>query len=353
MSTLIPHAKSWMAAEKNVLLYGKHGTGKTESILTTAAGLGLKVAYFSCSTLDPWTDLTGIPVPREIDGFEHIKMLRPVAIDEAELIVLDELNRSDVKTRNALMQIIQFRKINDDELRNLKMIWAAINPPDDIYDVEDLDPALVDRFDFYHEVSPQVSRAYMSQHMPKPIAKALATWWEGHNDRRDEEAGYVSPRKVDALGRMWMEFRDSHMVAYSGLPPAGSFDRQKLVQLLDEAAKEIEPGEARPAAKASKVGDAPVALDLDLGALKANVEQYAKVLADSPQALETHRAVADALLRVPAAQIVTELHPLADALQGSLLEGVVFAGAQRRKRALDALDEHNIQAPNLRAALGG
>ena len=52
-----------MSEGLNVLLVGNHGVGKSAMVLEEAKRQGLKMKYYSSSTLDPWSDLVGIPVP--------------------------------------------------------------------------------------------------------------------------------------------------------------------------------------------------------------------------------------------------------------------------------------------------
>ena len=44
---------------------------------------------------------------------------------------MDEFSRAHKKVRNAVMELIQFKSINGRKFKNLKIVWAAINPDDD------------------------------------------------------------------------------------------------------------------------------------------------------------------------------------------------------------------------------
>ena len=65
IASLIPNAKTYIKHGFNVLLIGPAGTGKTESVRDIASQFGLKVKSYSCATLDPFTDLVGVPVPQK------------------------------------------------------------------------------------------------------------------------------------------------------------------------------------------------------------------------------------------------------------------------------------------------
>src|ERR1039458_3495424 len=100
---LIPRADKYIEANLNVLLIGVHGTGKTETIMQLADKHGLKMKYLSASTLDPYTDLVGIPIP---EG-DNIVFKRPHDIDDAEFIFIDEMGRAHPKVMNTLLELVQ------------------------------------------------------------------------------------------------------------------------------------------------------------------------------------------------------------------------------------------------------
>ena len=133
----------------NVLLSGKCGTGKTTVVIDAFNRNNMKWLYFSASTMDPWVDFIGVPKEKKTaEGKSYLELVRPQAFedDEVEALFFDEYNRSPKKVRNAVMELIQFKSINGKKFKNLKVIWAAINPNDKDdeetkYDIEELDPA--------------------------------------------------------------------------------------------------------------------------------------------------------------------------------------------------------------------
>ena len=60
MSNCTNVIKTCMSEGLNALLVGYHGVSKTQMHLEEAKSLGLKIKYYSNSTLDPWSDLVGI-----------------------------------------------------------------------------------------------------------------------------------------------------------------------------------------------------------------------------------------------------------------------------------------------------
>lgn len=178
-------------AQMNVLLRGESGVGKTHLIMDICSNYGFKLKYFSASTLDPFADLVGIPVP---DG-NCVKYLRSADINEAEVMFFDELNRSHKRVTNAVFEIIQFKSLNGEVLPNLKMVWAAINPWDvDGYQTEELDIALQGRFHFNIDIPYNVSIDYLETTYGENVANAAYDWWQ---DLSEDLKMKFSPRRLD------------------------------------------------------------------------------------------------------------------------------------------------------------
>lgn len=192
----------WIENKLNVLFVGKHGVGKTHSIIDAFNRHKLNWLYFSASTLDPFVDLIG--VPKEViddQGNRYLDLIRPKALqnDEVEAIFFDEYNRSKPKVRNAVMELIQFGSINGKKFNNLKVIWAAINPDDEedenlTYDVERLDPAQKDRFHVILDIPYAVDKEYLTTKYGSSLAAGATEWWNGLTK---ELKDLCSPRRLD------------------------------------------------------------------------------------------------------------------------------------------------------------
>jgi GTPase SAR1 family protein len=181
----------------NVLLTGTHGVGKTTLCKRIQRELGItNTKYYSAATLDPWVDLVGIPIP---DG-DGIKFCRPTDLLDAEWVIFDEINRSHSKVQNALLEMVQFRSINGTPLPKLKMVWAMQNPPGGVYQVTELDPAMVDRFHARITLTAHPSpQYYMSAcAIPLDAATALVDWW--NKDLKDTDHALVTPRTLENVG---------------------------------------------------------------------------------------------------------------------------------------------------------
>lgn len=273
IASLIPNAKMYYDNGMNLLLIGPHGTGKTYTIQAFCKEHGITMKYYSCSTLDPYTDLVGIPVP---DG-DNLRMIRPHEVDQAELIFFDEFNRADSQTMNAVFEITQFGTINGEPLPNLKCVWAAMNPADGDYTVSETDPALLDRFDAYIKMEPKPSVAYLNQFMDLKVAKALVRWWNHHETKqknanlKKERSSYISPRRLEMLGKIWMITKSGSSIVRC-LPPNGEHDHAKLIDMLETAS----------GMKIKKESDTLKALgfDLEKGFIKNNFDAVGDSIKD-------------------------------------------------------------------------
>ena len=106
----------YLKLNKNVLLEGKHGVGKTsliEKLFDEAFGKNNWI-YFSSSTLDPWVDLIGVPKESLMNNEPCLDFILPKQMvnNNLKAIFFDEYNRSHKKVRNATMELIQFKSIN-------------------------------------------------------------------------------------------------------------------------------------------------------------------------------------------------------------------------------------------------
>jgi len=193
----VEQMKKWFDNNKNVLIFGDRGVGKTTIVSDFWDSLKLKYAFFSGATLDPWVDLIGIPKLVKKGDDSVIEFARPQTIDEnLEAIFIDEYNRSPAAVRNAVLELIQFKSINGRKFPNLRVVWAAANPPDaDInYDVEELDPAQEDRFHIIVKLSGKPNLDYFKNRYGVEVAKGAIKW---HENLAPEIRKLISPRRLD------------------------------------------------------------------------------------------------------------------------------------------------------------
>lgn len=332
-ASLIPNGDKWLENDLNVLLVGLHGTGKTEALLQLAKKHGLKLKYYSAATLDPYTDLVGVPVPTENEetGSKNLEFIRPHDVDDAEVIFMDEINRAHPKVLNAILEMVQFRSINGEKLPKLRAVWGGMNPAGADYDVEELDPALLDRFDVYKDLRPNPSVAYMSRSLPdgtrnmrKEVAQALVAWWKGHDNEKREN--YVSPRRLEKLGLLYEKIGNIS----DGLPPWGKFEIKKLQEMLaaatvtEDEKKRIAEKAAAEAKKRGLTNTKPLEpneVKATAGWLEKNAERVANHIRVMPTDTATITIASDGLKKVGATK-VNQYAPILDALPPKDLEKV-------------------------------
>ncbi len=162
-SHLEPVVLAALASDEPMLLIGKHGTAKSFLLERLAQALELEYRFYNASLVN-FDDLVGIPVPDESrTALRYIAT--PTAIWDAEVVFIDELNRTRPELQNKLFPLIHERRVQGVDLPKLRYRWAAMNPvssmeEDDEGDhdhpeylgTEPLDPALADRFVFVIEV---------------------------------------------------------------------------------------------------------------------------------------------------------------------------------------------------------
>lgn len=134
----------------NIMLVGKHGVGKSEIITNHYKKNGLKVVPLFLGQMSDPGDLIGLPRFDESSGrtvfappFWHPTDGQPI------VLFLDELNRARNELLQAVMDLTLNRTIAGRSLPQGSRVVAAANYGDE-YQLTDMDPALVSRFDVYY-----------------------------------------------------------------------------------------------------------------------------------------------------------------------------------------------------------
>lgn len=144
-------------AQDAVLLEGPHGIGKSQVIEQFAQNNKMHMFPLFLSTQETG-DLIGIPTDDVVEGVKVTTWSKPTWLQEMEsmaargiecVLFLDELNRAPLDVRQSALQLVLEGKIHEHSLPRVNgrktLVVAAINPADD-YQVQELDPALLDRF---------------------------------------------------------------------------------------------------------------------------------------------------------------------------------------------------------------
>lgn len=154
--------------EQNIMIAGKHGIGKSKIVEKYFTSLGKKVVTFFCSQAADPGDIIGLPRLNEKTGQTEFALpwwfpVPPTnedgtpVIDEVTgepmpaqpvVLFLDELNRARPEILQTVMDLTLNRKLAGKKLPAGSQIVSAVNVGDE-YQLTDLDPALVSRFNVY------------------------------------------------------------------------------------------------------------------------------------------------------------------------------------------------------------
>lgn len=135
-------------ASQNIMLVGRHGIGKSEILTDFYASKGMKVVTLFLGQMSDPGDLIGLP---NKNG-EKTEFLPPYwfPLDGQPIVLfLDELNRARPEVLQTIMDLALNHKLAGRQLPEGSRIISAVNAGEE-YQVTDLDPALVSRFNIYN-----------------------------------------------------------------------------------------------------------------------------------------------------------------------------------------------------------
>lgn len=135
-------------ATQNVMLVGRHGIGKSEILTEYFTAKGMKVVTLFLGQMSDPGDLIGLP---NKNG-EKTDFLPPYwfPLDGQPIVLfLDELNRARPEVLQTIMDLALNRKLAGRQLPEGSRIISAVNAGEE-YQITDLDPALVSRFNIYN-----------------------------------------------------------------------------------------------------------------------------------------------------------------------------------------------------------
>ena len=142
-------------AHQNIMVVGKHGIGKSELIRDFYTQHGLPVESFFLGQMSDPGDLIGLMHKDEKTG--RSVFLPPYwwPLSQAPMVLfLDELNRARPEILQAVYDLALNRRLAGKSLPPGSRVAAAINHGDE-YQLTELDPALVSRFNLY-EFTPTI-----------------------------------------------------------------------------------------------------------------------------------------------------------------------------------------------------
>lgn len=138
-----------MPTDQNIMLTGRHGIGKSEILTNFYAERGMKVVTLFLGQMSDPGDLIGLPNKNEQTGKTDFMPPYWFPMDgEPIVLFLDELNRARPEVLQTVMDLVLNRKLAGRQLPKGSVIISAVNEGDE-YQLTDLDPALVSRFNIY------------------------------------------------------------------------------------------------------------------------------------------------------------------------------------------------------------
>jgi len=136
-------------ASQNIMLVGKHGIGKSRILEEYFKGCGQKVVTLFLGQMSDPGDLIGLPQLDKESGRTDFSLPYWFPTDGKPVVLfLDELNRARPELLQTVMDLTLNRKLAGKSLPEGSRIISAVNGGGD-YQLTDLDPALVSRFNIY------------------------------------------------------------------------------------------------------------------------------------------------------------------------------------------------------------
>lgn len=135
---------------QNIMIVGKHGIGKSRIISDYYAKKKMKVVTFFLGQMSDPGDLIGLMYKNEQTG--HSEFLPPFwwpLDNEPVVLFLDEMNRARPEILQSVMDLTLNRLLAGKKLPEGSAVISAVNEGEE-YQLTDLDPALVSRFNVYH-----------------------------------------------------------------------------------------------------------------------------------------------------------------------------------------------------------
>ena len=136
-------------ASQNIMLTGKHGIGKSQILEKYFTRLGERVVILFLGQMSDPGDLIGLPRLDEKTGKTEFMPPYWFPTDGKPVVLfLDELNRARPEVLQTIMDLTLNRTLAGKKLPEGSRVISAVNDGEE-YQLTDLDPALVSRFNIY------------------------------------------------------------------------------------------------------------------------------------------------------------------------------------------------------------
>ncbi len=136
-------------ANQNIMLVGKHGIGKSQILSDYFTSKGNKVVPLFLGQMSDPGDLIGLLHKNDATGRTEFMPPYWFPTDDTPVVLfLDELNRARPEVLQTIMDLALNRTLAGKSLPKGSRIISAVNNGEE-YQLTDLDPALVSRFNIY------------------------------------------------------------------------------------------------------------------------------------------------------------------------------------------------------------
>ena len=222
---------------QNVMLVGKHGIGKSEILTSYFNSKGMKVVTLFLGQMADPGDIIGIPSKvekQDADGkaTSRTDFTPPYWFPqdgEPIVLFLDELNRARPEILQTVMDLTLNRKLAGKALPEGSHVISAVNDGDE-YQLTDLDPALVSRFNIY-EFKPTVEEWLnwaVSQGLDERVINFIQdnpTWLDGDSSDYkglEKSADRRAWKHVSDIMLKVKDIKDIHKRIIAGIVGAGA-----------------------------------------------------------------------------------------------------------------------------------
>ncbi len=214
----------------SVIVEGDHGIGKSESVYAFAQKNNFHVEPLFLSHQEV-ADLIGIPtLERDASNHALTTWSKPIWLHRMEeaakdgkrcVLFLDELNRAQTEVRQAALQLVLDKQIHEHRLPKTVVngvsfdtfVVAAVNPSDGFYQVDELDPALLDRF-LYFKLHVNAD-SWLEWASANGIHKTIISYISNSKDKlyvKDENAPiFPTPRSWSKLSELLKSYEDKNI----------------------------------------------------------------------------------------------------------------------------------------------
>ena len=214
----------------SVIVEGDHGIGKSESVYSFAKKNNFHVEPLFLSHQEV-ADLIGIPtMERDKSNHALTTWSKPIWLHRMEeaakdgkrcVLFLDELNRAQTEVRQAALQLVLDKQIHEHRLPKTVVngvafdtfVVAAVNPSDGYYQVDELDPALLDRF--LHFKLHVNADSWIEWAVANNIHKTIIAYISNSKDKlyvKDENAPiFPTPRSWAKLSELLISYENKNI----------------------------------------------------------------------------------------------------------------------------------------------